>query len=150
MHLHTKHVGWELELWIRLQSSFWIFSFLNDAELGTVSSAGKRYVCGSGAPNWVPYFFRRREMSPSIFIDGEHGTTGLQIRTRLEQRKDINLMSLAAENRRSQTSIRKGWKSNKWLSIWFGETKLLVRRNIGFNWKDIKFKFFWLVYWSWK
>ena len=40
-------------------------------------------------------------MSPSIFIDGEHGTTGLQIRTRLEERKDINLMSLAAENRRN-------------------------------------------------
>jgi len=40
-------------------------------------------------------------MSPSIFIDGEHGTTGLQIRTRLEGRKDIELMSLAVDNRRN-------------------------------------------------
>lgn len=40
-------------------------------------------------------------MTAQIFIDGEHGTTGLQIRTRLEGRSDIGLMSLAQEDRRN-------------------------------------------------
>jgi len=39
-------------------------------------------------------------MNPSIFIDGEHGTTGLQIRERLATRDDINILSLAMEDRR--------------------------------------------------
>jgi len=39
-------------------------------------------------------------MKPSIFIDGEHGTTGLQIRERLADRKDLNILSLAMEDRR--------------------------------------------------
>ncbi|MDF1607122.1 N-acetyl-gamma-glutamyl-phosphate reductase [Hoeflea sp. YIM 152468] len=39
-------------------------------------------------------------MAPKIFIDGEHGTTGLQIVTRLQDRTDIDLMSMPAEHRR--------------------------------------------------
>ncbi len=42
-------------------------------------------------------------MTKSVFIDGEHGTTGLQIVDRLAKRNDINLLSLAMEDRRDQT-----------------------------------------------
>ena len=40
-------------------------------------------------------------MTAKIFIDGEHGTTGLQIRERLATRNDLNILSLAHEDRRS-------------------------------------------------
>lgn len=39
-------------------------------------------------------------MKPQIFIDGEHGTTGLQIRERLAGRDDLEVLSLAMEDRR--------------------------------------------------
>lgn len=40
-------------------------------------------------------------MTAKIFIDGEHGTTGLQIRERLAGRSDLEMLSLAHEDRRS-------------------------------------------------
>lgn len=39
-------------------------------------------------------------MVAKIFIDGEHGTTGLQIRERLASRVDLTILSLAHEDRR--------------------------------------------------
>jgi N-acetyl-gamma-glutamyl-phosphate reductase len=44
---------------------------------------------------------------PKIFIDGESGTTGLQIYSRLNQRDDIELVSIEASKRRDATERAK-------------------------------------------
>ena len=43
---------------------------------------------------------------PVVFIDGEHGTTGLQIRARLDGRDDLELARLLIERRRDKALRR--------------------------------------------
>lgn len=45
-------------------------------------------------------------MKPKIFIDGEHGTTGLQIRQRLAGRDDLDVLSIPEAERRNN-ALRK-------------------------------------------
>ena len=55
-------------------------------------------------------------MAAKIFIDGEHGTTGLQIRTRLADRRDIDLLSIPEAERRN-ASMREDMLNSADISI---------------------------------
>ena len=45
-------------------------------------------------------------MKKTVFVDGQHGTTGLKIRERLHGRKDIELIEIA-EAKRKDPEARK-------------------------------------------
>jgi N-acetyl-gamma-glutamyl-phosphate reductase len=60
----------------------------------------------TGAPFFFVCFHLERQMTHTIFIDGEAGTTGLEIRQRLEGRADLDFISLTGDRRKDPAARR--------------------------------------------
>lgn len=57
--------------------------------------------------NNIEYLFICGDCMTKVFIVGGVGTTGLRLKNRLEQRNDIELLSITEEKRKDKTEIRK-------------------------------------------
>ena len=55
---------------------------------------------------FIPIFIQGDSFMTSVFIDGSAGTTGLRIRQRLEQRRDLQLLTIPEELRKDDHARR--------------------------------------------
>ena len=49
-------------------------------------------------------------MTPLVFIDGDQGTTGLQVRQWLAVRQDLRLLQLPPEHLKSTAPLAEAWR----------------------------------------
>jgi N-acetyl-gamma-glutamyl-phosphate reductase len=49
----------------------------------------------------------KERMKKTVFVDGQHGTTGLKIRERLSRRKDIEVIEIPEDKRKDPAARKK-------------------------------------------